>query len=72
MEEVVGICLCTGPDPCHFMYHVELLRGKGERQMNIAYWSAHETGCSDPAGGLLHCFHDRESLQWLHGLVVLR
>ncbi|KAK5888731.1 hypothetical protein CesoFtcFv8_014792 [Champsocephalus esox] len=38
----------------HFMYHVELLGGKGERgkftyrhrQMNIAYWSAYETGCS--------------------------
>lgn len=37
--------------PWHFMYHVELLGGKGERgkftyrlrQMNIGYWSAHET-----------------------------
>lgn len=42
--------------PWHFMYHAELLGGKGERgkftyrdrRMNIAYWSAHETGCSDP------------------------
>lgn len=41
----------------HFMYHEELLGGKGERekftyrhrQMNIAYWSARcETGSSDP------------------------
>lgn len=52
--------------PWHFMYHVELLWGKGERgkftyrhrQMNIAYWSAYETGCSHRAGGLLHCSND--------------
>lgn len=43
--------------PWHFMYHVELLGGKRERgkftyqwrQMNIAYWSAHEPSCSGPA-----------------------
>lgn len=46
--------------PWHFMYHVELLGGKGERgkftyrhrRMNIAYWSAHETDGSDLAAAL--------------------
>lgn len=48
----------------HFMYHEELLGGKGERgkftyrhrQMNIAYWSARcETGRSDPLLVSLWC-----------------
>lgn len=47
---------------------IELLGGKftyRHRQMNIAYWSAYETGGSDPAGGLQHRFNDAQSPQWL-------
>lgn len=66
--------------PWHFMYHVELLGGKGERgkftyrhrQMNIAYWSAYERDSSGPAGGLLHCFRDAGSPQWLPCLLWIK